>query len=249
MEWSKSKSKSKSDGPLILLIEDEQDVVSAMAFKLNLEGYQTRFAMNGEDGLKEALREPIPNLVLLDVMLPGISGLDVCLQLRQDPRTEMTPVIMVTAKGAEIDRVLGLEVGADDYLVKPFSVRELMLRIQVALKRSTPREAPKEAPLKIEFGKLTVEMDSHRVFVDQTEIQLTATEFKLLTLFVESPRRVYSRDFLLDVVWGLRSIVQTRTVDSHIAQLRRKLGVAADCIETIRGVGYRFNPSVEKTNI
>ena len=243
----KVQKNSGDPGPLILLIEDEKDVLSAMEFKLSLEGYQTRCALTGEDGLKEAFRDPIPDLILLDVMLPGLSGLDVCMQIRAHPRTESVPVIMLTARGEEIDRVVGLEVGADDYLVKPFSVRELMLRIQVGLRRGSPKQPREARKNRLAFGSLVVELDNHAVFVDDRPVNLTATEFKLLVTFMETPRRVYNRDFLLDLVWGLRSIVQTRTVDSHIVQLRKKLGPSGRCIESKRGVGYCFNPDlVEK---
>ncbi|MBF0382224.1 MAG: response regulator transcription factor [Magnetococcales bacterium] len=227
------------DAPLILIVEDEQDVVTPMEIKLKLEGYQTRSALTGKSALTEVFREPIPDLILLDIMLPDISGLDVCMRIREAPQTSQIPIIMLTAKGEEIDRVVGFEVGADDYLVKPFSIRELVLRIKVALKRTMGTNV--EQPRKSTFGSLNINYDTHRVYVDEEEVLLTATEFKLLSTFIERAGRVQTRDILLDVVWGVQSYVQTRTVDSHIKQLRKKLGPAGDFFETVRGVGYLFN--------
>ncbi|MBF0382893.1 MAG: response regulator transcription factor [Magnetococcales bacterium] len=215
-----------------------------MEIKLSMEGYQTRSALSGKSALTEVFREPIPDLVLLDIMLPDISGLDVCMRIREAPQTSQIPIIMLTAKGEEIDRVVGLEVGADDYLVKPFSIRELVLRIQVALRR-TMGSGDKQ-PKKSQFGPLYVNYDTHQTYIDGKEAVLTATEFKLLSTFIERAGRVQTRDILLDVVWGVQSYVQTRTVDSHIKQLRKKLGVAGNFIETIRGVGYIFNPQTSK---
>ena len=229
------------DAPLILIVEDEAGAVTAMEYKLALEGYRTRSAYTGEQALAELARVPLPDLVLLDVMLPDITGLDICLKIRQAEETAQIPVIMLTAKGEEIDRVVGLEMGADDYLVKPFSIRELMLRIKIALRRREPQEEEEALTKKSVCGRLSVDHDCYKVFVDDLEISLTATEFKLLGTFLERADRVQSRDFLLDVIWGVQSFVQTRTVDSHVKQLRKKLGPAAEYIETIRGVGYRFN--------
>jgi two-component system, OmpR family, phosphate regulon response regulator PhoB len=227
------------DTPLILIVEDEKDVVTPMEIKLAMEGYQTRSALTGKSALTEVFREPVPDLILLDIMLPDISGLDICMRIREASQTSQIPIIMLTAKGEEIDRVVGFEVGADDYLVKPFSIRELILRIQVALRRTMGSgDAP---PRKSSFGSLNVNYDTHRVHVDGEEVLLTATEFKLLSTFIERAGRVQTRDILLDVVWGVQSYVQTRTVDSHIKQLRKKLGPAGDYFETVRGVGYLFN--------
>lgn len=225
--------------PLIMIVEDEQDVVTAMEFKLALEGYRTRSALTGQTALQKISQSPMPDLILLDVMLPDLSGIEICMRLRKEEMTSTLPIILLTAKGEEIDRVVGLEAGADDYLVKPFSIRELMLRIKIVLRRSLPEKEVK--PRESVLQRLRVEHDNHKVFVDDAEVILTATEFKLLTLFLERVDRVQSRDFLLDIVWGLRSYVQTRTVDSHIKHLRQKLGPAGIHIETIRGVGYRFN--------
>lgn len=230
--------------PLIMIIEDEQDVVTSMEFKLALEGYRTRSALDGQSALQLVFQDPTPDLILLDIMLPDISGVEICMRLRKEDATSTTPIIMLTAKGEEIDRVVGLEAGADDYLVKPFSIRELMLRIKGALRRAAPEGAVRSKTSL--FNQLRVDHDNHKVFVEDKEVTLTATEFKLLTTFLERTDRVQSRDFLLDIVWGLRSFVQTRTVDSHIKHLRQKLGPAGIHIETIRGVGYRFNTKAGK---
>ncbi|MBF0383856.1 MAG: response regulator [Magnetococcales bacterium] len=227
------------DAPLILIVDDEQDAVTPMEIKLSLEGYQTRIALTGKEALQGACQEPIPDLILLDIMLPDISGLDVCMRILESPQTRHIPIIMLTAKGEEIDRVVGLEVGADDYLVKPFSIRELILRIKVALKRTLFRNVSAQRILK--FDRLYINFDTHHVFVEEEEILLTATEFKLLSTFIEREGSVLTRDVLLDVVWGIQSYVKTRTVDSHIKQLRKKMGSAGDYIETVRGVGYLFH--------
>ncbi|MBF0448836.1 MAG: response regulator transcription factor [Magnetococcales bacterium] len=232
------------DAPLILIVEDEKDVVAPMEIKLAMEGYQTRSALTGKSALIEIFRDPVPDLILLDIMLPDISGLDVCMRIREAPQTNQIPIIMLTAKGDEIDRVVGLEVGADDYLVKPFSIRELILRIQVALRRTLGSNP--DTPRKSHFGSLKINYDTHRVYIDDVEVSLTATEFKLLSTFIERAGRVQTRDILLDVVWGVQSYVQTRTVDSHIKQLRKKLGPAGDYFETVRGVGYMFNAQAGK---
>ena len=237
---------TKDPQPLIMIIEDEHDVVTAMEFKLALEGYRTRSALTGQEALQSVFQEPTPDLILLDIMLPDLSGVEVCMRLRKEESTSNIPIIFLTAKGEEIDRVVGLEAGADDYLVKPFSIRELMLRIKIALRRVNP--AKENRPKRSVFEGLCVEHDNHKVFVNEQEVSLTATEFKLLTLFLERANRVQSRDFLLDIVWGLRSYVQTRTVDSHIKHLRQKLGPAGIYIETIRGVGYRFNTKASQAN-
>lgn len=231
--------------PLIMIVEDEQDVVTAMEFKLALDGYRTRSALTGNAALQTIFQEPLPDLVLLDVVLPDISGIEICMRLRKEELTRAIPILLLTAKGAEIDRVVGLEAGADDYLVKPFSIRELMLRIKIALRRTS--SVVEERPKRSVFKRLTVEHENHKVFVEGEEVILTATEFKLLTLFLESPDKVQNRDYLLDIVWGLRSYVQTRTVDSHIKHLRKKLRAAGIYIETIRGVGYRFSTKSDQT--
>lgn len=220
----------------ILIVEDEPDLVTTLEFNLQREGYRTRTAMTGAQGLELALQEPVPDMILLDLMLPDLSGTEVCRQLRQQDGTRHVPVLMLTAKDEEIDRVVGFEVGADDYVAKPFSIRELMLRIRAVLRRSQPREANGN---NITFGRLRVDADGHRVWVDTDEIPLTALEFKLLTTFLTRRGRVQTRDTLLQDVWGISADVTTRTVDTHVKRLRQKLGDAGGYIETLRGVGYR----------
>ncbi|MCA9561094.1 MAG: response regulator transcription factor, partial [Myxococcales bacterium] len=181
--------------------------------------------------------EPIPDLVLLDLMLPDMSGTEVCRKLRADERTKDVPVMMVTAKGEEIDRVVGFEVGADDYVVKPFSLRELLLRVRAVLRRARTGE---ESEDEITFGRLRIDTPGHHVWVDEEEVKLTALEFRLLTTFHARRGRVQTREMLLSDVWGYQAEVTTRTVDTHVKRLREKLGEAGQYIETVRGVGYRF---------
>lgn len=222
---------------LILIVEDEQDLVETLEYNLKREGYQTRSALTGEAAKELALQEPHPDLVLLDLMLPDMSGVDICKWIRADAGLSRVPVVMLTARSEEIDRVVGFEVGADDYVVKPFSVRELLLRIKAVLRRGLA-EPTDEKP--ILFGLLRVEPESHRAWVAGDEIRLTALEFKLLVTLLSRQGRVQSRDRLLSDVWGIDADVTTRTVDTHIKRLREKLGPAGAYIETMRGVGYRF---------
>ncbi len=228
---------------LILIVEDEQDLVTTLEYNLEREGYQTRSAMTGEAALVEASKQPTPDLILLDLMLPDFPGTEVCRRLRSQPETKGIPVVMVTAKGEEIDRVVGFEVGADDYVAKPFSVRELLLRIRAVLRRtqSTAAEPTKD----LNFAQLRVDPEAHQVWLDGAEVILTALEFKLLTTLLSRKGRVQSRKQLLDDVWGIQADVSTRTVDTHVKRLRHKLGTAGDYIETLRGVGYRFRPHAE----
>tara|TARA_B100000405_G_C16645971_1_gene396694 strand:+ start:31 stop:738 length:708 start_codon:yes stop_codon:yes gene_type:complete len=227
---------------LVLIIEDEPDLVSMLEYNLKKEGYQTRSALTGEDGLNLAGQEPTPDLILLDLMLPDISGTEVCRKLRNSALTEHVPILMVTAKGEEIDRIVGFEVGADDYVVKPYSVRELMLRVRARLKRGNA--APAESKSQIKFGVLVFDAEAHRVWVDDVEVLLTALEFKLLDTLLTRKGRVQSRDRLLDDVWGYEVAITTRTVDTHVKRLREKLGSAGEYIETVRGVGYRMKDSL-----
>jgi two-component system phosphate regulon response regulator PhoB len=229
---------------LILIVDDERDLVKTLAYNFELEGYQTRTAYSGKKALKRAFKEPLPDLVLLDLMLPDISGTDVCRQLRRDARTRRLPIIMLTAKGDEIDRVVGFEVGADDYVVKPFSIRELILRVRAVLRRSHTDEEETEGDLN--FGDLRIDSPAHRVWVADQEVQLTALEFRLISTFVARRGRVQTRDRLLTDVWGYQADVTTRTVDTHVKRLREKLGAAGRYIETVRGVGYRFRGSPEE---
>ncbi|MEO5379065.1 MAG: response regulator [Magnetococcus sp. DMHC-6] len=224
----------------ILIIEDEEDLVTTLKYNLQKENYIVLQALTGEEGLVIA-RSEFPHLVLLDVMLPGISGIEVCRQLRSQRETKEIPIMMLTAKGEEIDRIVGLELGADDYLVKPFNVRELLLRIRAVLRRTYVATEP-ELGRRIVFGVLVIDNDQHRVWVEDQEVILTAREYDLLTNFIMHKGMVQSRESLLDRVWGENVFVQPRTVDAHIKRLREKLGVVAgNYIETLRGVGYRFH--------
>ncbi|OQX69859.1 MAG: DNA-binding response regulator [Sorangiineae bacterium NIC37A_2] len=221
----------------IAVVEDEVDLCHVIEFNLAQAGHEVRVAESGRAGL-ELIQSFKPDLVLLDVMLPEMSGLEVCRQLKSAPETKGILVIMLTARGDEIDRVVGFEMGADDYVVKPFSVRELVLRVAALLRRVAEPKGPAETL--ITFGNLKLDLEAHRVWVQGVEVELTALEFRLLTLLYERRDRVQSRSTLLDVVWGISAEVTTRTVDTHVKRLREKLGVARDYIETVRGVGYRF---------
>ncbi|MFT7581575.1 MAG: two-component system phosphate regulon response regulator PhoB [Myxococcota bacterium] len=223
----------------ILIIEDEVDLANTLSYNLEREGFEPITALTGRDGLESAVGGGTPpDLILLDLMLPDMPGTEVCRQLRADPVTRQVPIIMTTAKSDEIDRVVGFEVGADDYVVKPFSIRELLLRIRAVLRRSHPVETTRLDDL--EFGRLKLDVQAYKVWVDDELIRLTALEFKLLQTFVERKGRVQTRDHLLSDVWGVDADITTRTVDTHVKRLRDKLGVAGVYIETIRGVGYRF---------
>jgi len=222
---------------LVLIVDDESDLVATLEYTLQKEGYQTRTALTGRGGLEAVAKSPKPNLILLDLMLPDISGTEVCKQLRSNETTADIPIVMLTAKCDEIDRVVGFEVGADDYVTKPFSVRELMLRVRAIMRRSVRDSQNNQT---IEFGPLKLDRDAHRVWVKGEEIALTALEFKLLAAFVSRRGRVQSRDALLSDVWGIDAEVTTRTVDTHVKRLREKLGALGSYIETLRGVGYRF---------
>ena len=220
----------------ILVIEDEPDIRQVLDYNLRLAGHDVVAAAKGQDGLRLA-REQHPDLVLLDLMLPDIPGTDVCRAIKDDVAMRGTPVIMVTAKGEEIDRVVGFELGADDYVTKPFSVRELVLRIRATLRRNEGK--PPESSV-VDFGNLRIDRDAHRIWVEEQEIELTALEFKLLVTLYDRRNRVQSRGALLDHVWGMDTKIATRTVDAHVKRLREKIGAARDYIETVRGVGYRF---------
>ncbi len=231
---------------LVLLVDDEKDLLSTLEYNFEQAGYATRAALSGQQALELARREPLPDLILLDLMLPDISGLDVCRALRADPRTRAIPVLMLTAKAEEVDRVVGFEIGADDYVVKPFSVRELLLRARAVLRRVHPPAVDALEGTQ-RFGRLRLDPAAHRVWVDEGEIHLTAIEFKLIALLLARRGRVQSRDQLLSDVWGIDAELHTRTVDTHVTRLRHKLGRAGEYIETIRGVGYRLraNPDEE----
>ena len=222
----------------VLLVEDEEDLVSSLSYSLHAAGYQVSSALDGTTALRLAT-EQSPDIVLLDLMLPDISGLDVCRRIRASSQSHQPIVIMVTARGEEVDRVVGFEVGADDYLVKPFSVREVLLRVQAVLRRaSSSGEADTGEP--VIFGRLRIDYTAHRTWVDDQEVSLTALEMRLLWTLYQRRGRVQSRGTLLDDVWDADPENNTRTVDTHVKRLREKLGAAGDYVETVRGVGYRF---------
>ena len=228
----------------ILIVEDEQDLLETLDFSLKREGYNTRCARTGEEALKALSEAFTPDLVLLDLMLPGIGGTEVCRHLRSQESTRNVPVIMLTAKAEEIDRVVGFEVGADDYVSKPFGLRELVLRVKAILRRS---ERPEASSGEMRFGRLRVNASGHQVWVDRQEIPLTALEFRLLSTLLARRGRVQSRETLLHDVWGHDPGLPTRTVDTHIQRLRKKIGAASTYIETLRGAGYRFRTTPELT--
>jgi len=221
----------------ILVIEDEPDLQKVLEYNLRLAGHEVVAALRAEDGLKLA-RERKPDLVILDLMLPDLPGTEVCKSMKRDPKTKSIPVLMLTAKGSEIDRVVGFELGADDYVVKPFSVRELVLRIEAIMRRGQSEERSTRSS--IEFGILRVDLEAHRVWVADREVDLTALEFNLLVTLYDRRNRVQNRTTLLDDVWGIEASITTRTVDTHVKRLREKLGQAGNYVETVRGVGYRF---------
>jgi len=223
----------------ILIIEDERDLLDLIAFNLEREGYRVETALDGTTGLETA-RRSLPDLIILDLMLPGMLGTEICKILKKTEKTARIPVIMLTAKGEEIDRVVGFEVGADDYVVKPFSNRELMLRIKAVLRRTEPE---KDRDKIINIGLLSIDTGAHTVTSDGEEIILTTTEYKLLLNLAERAGRVQNRDLLLKNVWGYNYIGDTRTVDTHITRLRTKLGVSGDLIKTVRGFGYKMENS------
>lgn len=221
----------------ILIIEDEKDLSQLIAYNLESEGFRTKISNDGEEGYRKAIKES-PDLIILDLMLPKLSGIEVCKLIRAHSASQKIPILMLTAKSEEIDRVIGFEVGADDYMTKPFSPRELVLRVKAILKRSASSSIEKEDILKKDL--LEVDFSKHRIWVSKQEITLTATEFKLLEYLLKSQGRVLTRDLLLDKVWGYDASVTTRTVDTHVKRLREKLGEAGEVVETVRGVGYRL---------
>jgi phosphate regulon transcriptional regulator PhoB len=223
--------------PRVLIVEDEPDIRDLLVFHLEREGYQVTKSKTGPEALRSARSSP-PDLVLLDIMLPEMDGLEVCRRLRQDPATQGLPIVMLTARGDEVDRILGLELGADDYVVKPFSPRELVARIRAVLRRTRP--VASTASLSV--GRLTIDPAAHTVTVDGGPVSLTRKEFDLLRALVEARGRVLSREFLLDTVWGYTAAgeIESRTVDVHVRRLRQKLGGEGARIGTVTGVGYRL---------
>ncbi len=221
----------------ILVIEDEADLREVLGYNLTEAGHTVRLVSRGREGLQLARSEK-PDVVLLDLMLPDMGGVEVCRALKGDPQTRGVHVIMVTAKGEEVDRIVGFELGVDDYVVKPFSVRELLLRIQAVLRRK--EQAGDAAPV-VEIEGLKIDRGAHRAWVDGGEITLTALEFKLLVTLCDRRGRVQTRERLLSDVWGIDADITSRTVDTHVKRVREKLGNVGDRIETVRGVGYRFS--------
>lgn len=220
----------------VLLVEDDEDILQLLDYNFRSAGFDVTCAGDGLEALK-LLGRRRPDLVLLDIMLPGADGFEVCKAIKRDAKTAHIPVIMLTARGEEVDRIVGLELGADDYVVKPFSPRELILRARAVLKRLNPDAPPKQV---LEKEGLSVDLDAHKAQSHGQDLALTATEFKLLSELFKSPGRVQTRDQLLNTVWGYEFEGYARTVDTHVRRLRQKLGVHADLVETVRGVGYRF---------
>jgi len=226
----------------ILIIEDDKDIAELIEFNLKKEGFKISKAFDGKVGLKKAT-ESLPDLIILDLMLPKVDGIDVCKKLKQDRKTMDIPIIMLTAKSGEVDRILGIEIGADDYLTKPFSVRELIARIKRILKRYSIKEDNNVGTIR--FPNLEIDITKHEVKTAGKLVELSAIEFSLLKYLAESEGRVYTRGQLLDAVWGIEVAIETRTVDAHIKRLRAKLGKKAEkYITTLRGVGYKFSANV-----
>lgn len=223
----------------ILIVEDEPDIRDTLSYNFEKEGFEVLSSPNGKSALK-LLESNEPKIVILDLMLPDMSGLDICRQIKNDKKLSDTSIIMLTAKSEEVDRIVGFELGADDYVTKPFSIRELILRVKVLIKKHTTTE---HKDTSISLGSIYMNLDAHVVKINKKDIILTALEFKLLKHLLQRKGRVQTRDQLLGDVWGYSSEVTTRTVDTHIKRLREKLGVVADYIQTIRGVGYKFTIS------
>ncbi|MDD2366794.1 MAG: response regulator transcription factor [Desulfuromonadaceae bacterium] len=222
----------------VLIIEDEKDLAELLAFNLEQEGYATTCVHDGKEGLARAVSD-LPDLVILDLMLPGLIGTEVCKALRKEQKTSEIAIIMITAKGDEIDRVVGFEVGADDYIVKPFSMREAALRVKAVMRRFEHEEQNSETDT-CSIGEIIIDKQRHTVLSAGSEVDLTSTEFKLLVYLAEKKGRVQGREQLLQAVWGYNSSADTRTVDTHVTRLRSKLGNPGDIIKTVRGFGYKI---------
>lgn len=220
----------------ILIVEDDADIAESLHYNFKREGFRVNVAESGEKGLRLALDEKqTPSIVILDLMLPGMSGMELCRRLRRESLTERTPIIMLTAKAAETDKIAGLDIGADDYIVKPFSVKEVIARVRAVLRRSE-----KDASPKYQDERITVDFEDMRVTCDGTDVKLTRKEFALLEHLIKNIGRVATRQQLLDNVWGYSYFGDTRTLDVHIRRLRQKMGECGNSIETVVGVGYRF---------
>jgi phosphate regulon transcriptional regulator PhoB len=220
----------------ILVVDDKKDILELLEYNLEKEGYQIFRAMTGEEALARVKREA-PDLIVLDLMLPGLDGLEVCKQLKKDTKTDSIPIIMLTAKGEESDIIVGLELGADDYITKPFSPKVLIARVKTVLRRFEEKISPREV---IKIDDLTIDIPKHKVTLKEKPVELTTTEFNLLRCLAANPARVFTREQLLDSAWGKETFVVDRAVDVHIRRLRKKLRTAAGRIVTVRGIGYRF---------
>ncbi len=220
----------------VLVIEDDKNIAKLLSYNFEKAGFNCNISLSGEDGFNFLNSYPV-DLVILDIMLPGVDGFEVCRRIKASDKLKRIPVIMLTAKGEEVDRVVGLELGADDYIVKPFSPRELILRVKAILRRSAPQEDNKEI---INYKNLSVDKAKHKVCIGAKEISLTLMEFNLLVTLIERQGRVQTRDRLLEDVWGMNSEADTRTIDTHIKRLREKIDPLGRYIETVRGMGYRF---------
>ena len=224
-------------GRKILIVEDDKHISKLIKYNLEKAGFDCIAAVTGEDSLEVLDRESI-DLIILDIMLPKMDGFETCRHIKQHKKSAGIPIIMLTAKGEEVDKVVGFELGADDYIVKPFSPRELILRVKAVLKRGKPQEEEKDI---LSIDKITIDIPRHKVTVDKKRINLTQLEFKLLVTLVKRKGRVQSRDGLLEDVWDIAAEVTTRTIDTHVKRLREKMGKSGKLIETVRGIGYRFN--------
>ncbi len=222
----------------ILVVDDEEDILNLLEYNLRKSGFSTILAKDGPEAIELAARKA-PVLIILDIMLPNMEGTEVLRRLKANAATSAIPVIMLTAKGEEVDKIVGFELGAEDYITKPFSPRELILRVRAVLKRSSNGEKPGGDKV-VSFNGLSIDYARHRVTVDGSEVVLSSTEFKLLTSLIDAKGRVLARDTILDRAWGRDCFVTPRTVDTHVRRLRAKLGSAGAYIETVRGVGYRF---------
>ena len=228
----------------VLIVEDDADIRELIRYNLAQEGFAVEEAADGAQAL-ERVRRRVPDLMVLDLMLPGMPGLEVCRQMRAGRDTAHLPILIVTAKGTEVDKILGLEMGADDYVVKPFSPRELVARVKALLRRAHPLSEPDSGGGAYEKGRLRMDFGTYQVFVDNNKRELALREFELLRFFVQHPMRVYTREQLLDMVWGRDTFVEPRTVDVHVRRLRQHIerdDANPELILTVRSVGYRFNP-------
>lgn len=226
----------------ILIVEDDQNIAKLIKYNFEKAGFRSTIMVTGEDAF-EFLASQMVDLIILDIMLPKIDGFETCRRLKDDSRLSSIPILMLTARSEEVDRVVGFELGADDYVVKPFSPRELVLRVKTILRR---RQLPKPLKENLRNNDLEIDIPRHRVSVKGKEIVLTPMEFKLLVTLIERRGRVQSREDLLSAVWDIQADITTRTVDTHVKRLRQKLGKAAKPLETIRGLGYRFNEGCDE---